>query len=142
MVYFSLIWSLLPIPIGIGCIIFAWGILYKRKKSTADDAALERYVDTDKELEKLFSQTPENNFHEEKPLPKNRKSYYVIIFTGLGIGSILLGLTTFFPHLMLAAKGAFVFTIFISLAMHSFDAKKEQEAKNKSDDKGDIGRSD
>ena len=142
MVYLSLIWSLLPIPIGIGCIIFAWGILYKRKKSNADDADLERYVDTDKELEKLFSQNPENHLHEEKPLTKNRKSYYVIIFTGLGIGSILLGLTTFFPHLMLAAKGAFAFTVFISFAMHSIDAKKEQEKQNKRDDKCDIAKND
>lgn len=143
MYYLTLIWSLLPIPIGIGCLIFAWGILYRRKDdNTENDGSLDKYVDTDKKLEKLFSQNPEHNLHEEKDLPKSRKSYYVIIFTGLGIGSILLGLTTFFPHLMLAAKGAFLFTLFISFAMHSINEQKAPDKQLENNDQSDIDKSD
>ena len=121
-----MLWSLLPIPVGMACLFFAWTIPFQEHEKPLDD---EDNLNTDQALERYFAAETQNP--DATPMPDTRKKYFLILFTGLGIGSILLGMETFYPVFNLIAKATFLLTILISVGVHLWDKQKEKSYKKK-----------
>lgn len=126
MALLHLIWSLLPIPIGMFCIFMAWRVPFKENQDepTTDEDLIKP---TDAQLGRFF----DDDFVE--PMEQQRSFYFVILFTGLGIGAILTGLGTFHESMALAGRIVFFLTIASSLIAPLFVYKKAQDAFEKNE---------
>lgn len=93
-------WSLLPIPIGVFCIFLAWHVFSINQNGKTGESKAR-----DQELSEHFGK------NDADALPAQRSIYFSILFLGLGIGSILIGLELFNPGFVIIGKIVFFVTI-------------------------------
>lgn len=128
MSFLYLIWSLLPIPIGMFCIFMAWRVPFKDNIDEDQKIDEDQIRPSDVQLERFF----DDDF--TKPMEQQRSFYFVILFTGLGIGAILTGLGTFHESMALAGRIVFFITIASSLIAPLFAYKKAQDTFQKNEE--------
>lgn len=68
----------------------------------------------------------------DEPIEDKRKFFFAILFCGLGLGAIFVGLETYNPNFIYAGKLVFFLTILSSFLIPLYMAKKFDE-KNKED---------
>jgi len=127
---------LIPVLIGIGCLVFSMRTLFrnesksKAKEGTSDDEALYAPLHI-----------------SDKNLEPGRKAFYVILFAGLGAASIVFGWAALYPALGYLAKGIIILTIITSMIVNAQIDKKlkveqlaetEQEQEQEQETKTDV----
>jgi len=110
---------LLPVLIGIGCFGFAMRILFR------DEAKAKETVE-DEDEEDFEITLP----RREEKLEPGRKVFYVLLFAGLGVASIIFGLAVLYPALSYAAKGIIILTIIASILVNARIDKKQQAVQS------------
>ena len=119
------IWSLLPIPIGVFCLFMAAYVYSENDPSEDQDT---------KSLEHLTKHEPDHELSEHfgkegEALPKQRSLYFSMLFSGLGFGSILVGMEMFGIYYALAGKFVFFATILTSILIPVLIYKKEKKSE-------------
>ncbi len=107
---------LLPVLIGIGCLIFSLRIVFRNSnKDLCEVEAIPQALhlkegenDDDYDDDSLMRPP-------EEKLEPGRKAFYFLLFAGLGIASIMFGLAVTHPVLSYVAKGIIVLTIIASI---------------------------
>lgn len=107
---------LLPLLIGIGCLIFSLRIVFRNSNKDLSEAQAspqalhfkESGNDDDYDDDSLMRPP-------EEKLEPGRKVFYFLLFAGLGIASIVFGLAAIHPVLSYVAKGIIVLTIIASI---------------------------
>lgn len=116
------LWSLLSIPVGMFCLFLAWRIPFQDKKTDDEDTETEgRLSLTDEQLMRHFSDEP------DEPLEQKRNIHFAVLFSGLGIGAILVGLEIVHPYFVYAGKFIFLLTIVLSFIVPLHLAKDDED---------------
>lgn len=111
---------LIPLLIGIACLVFSMRILFRSDAHNKTSEDISEYEDLDIPMHS----TDEN-------LEPGRKAFYVILFAGLGAASIVFGFAALHPVLSYVAKGIIVLTIIGSMVINARVDKKLQKEQDK-----------
>lgn len=113
------LWSLLAIPIGMFCLFLAWRIPFQDIQKNNDNNEEEDRINlTDEQLMQHFSGD------QKKPIEQKRSIQFIVLFSGLGIGAILVGLEIAHPYFVYAGKFVFLLTIIFSFIIPLYLEKK------------------
>lgn len=110
----------IPVLVGIGCLVFSMRILL-RKDADQREPLREDIEGDDYDIPQVLR-------HED--MEPGRKIFYMLLFAGLGMASITFGLAVLYPFLEYIAKGIIVLTIIISIITNAQIDKKLQQRQN------------
>ena len=110
---------LIPCIVGLGCLIFSIRMLIRSPAHKEPEA---------QQAEDDIAINPGS-----ETLEPGRKNFYILLFAGLGIASIVFGVATVYPVLTYAAKGIIVLTIIVSIALNARNDRRLENEKTAKD---------
>lgn len=109
----------IPCIVGLGCLIFSIRMLIR--------SPAHKEPETQRAEDDIVVNP------ESETLEPGRKNFYVLLFAGLGIASIVFGMATVYPALNYAAKGIIVLTIIVSIALNARNDRRLENEKTAED---------